>query len=284
MSVISNLTAMPNRIEIVYRYLGICEDIGMSKDDLKQALCPPALGSGIADDVINEANRLGIIEATSDGYYRLSRELRKTPALNFLEWLEARLLDPVQAEKVGQANFPDALAWLLEQDPAEPFEFGDNISGLITAQCGADVGAFELSNRARSQNFVYWAQFLGYTWRLRVGNTEVVMPDPTRAIERHLSHLLAQTGELLIEELLDAWASRSPVLEGGSVRQKIIKLCSSDVLRDPKILSHSTSMALLRLEKRGIIKLERRADALAYTLNTKPNPRPISHVVWQKGR
>lgn len=281
MSVIGNLTATPNRIEIVYRYLGTCEEGDITKEDLRQVLCPPTLESSMANDVINEATRLGVLEITSEGHYQLTSELRQTLPPNFLEWLESRLLNPTQAEKVDQANFPYALAWLLEQDPAKPFEFGDNISDLVAAQCGVDVGAFELTNRARSQNFVYWAQYLGYTWRLQVGNTEAIMPDPTRAIQRHLSHLFKQTGELLIEELLNSWASRSPVLEGGIVRQKVIERCQSNVPRDPKLLSRSTTIALLRLEKRGLIKLERRADALAYTLDTKPNPRPISHVIWQ---
>lgn len=284
MSVISNLLATPNRIEIVYRFLVTYELGKIAKEDLRQVLSPPALTGSIANDVINEATRLGIIELTPDGYYHLSPELRESPSPNFLDWLEVCLLDPNRAEKIGQAKFPFALAWLLEQDPAEPFEFGDNISDIITGQCGADVEAFEMTNRARSQNFVYWAQYLGYTWRLRVGSFEGIVPDPTQAIQRHLTSLFKQTEQFLIKELLDMLATRSPVLEGGVARQKVIDLRRSDALRDPKLLSRSTSIAFLRLEERGLIKLERRADALAYTLNTKPNPRPISHVIWQRGR
>lgn len=266
---------------MVYRYLCSCDESGVTKDDLRQILCPPALQSGLANDVINEAHRLGIIDTTPAGSYRLASELRQVPNTSFLDWLEARLLDPDHAERVGQANFPYALAWFLEQDPAEPFEFGDNITGLIAEQCGPDAAAFEMSNRARSQNFVYWAQYLGYAWRLSVGNYEAIMPDPTRAIERHLSHLLKETGELLMEDLLDAWAIRCPVLEGGTARLQVTELCRSHIPRDPKLLSRSTSTALLRLEQRGVVKLERRADAAAYTLNTRPNPRPVSHVIWQ---
>jgi hypothetical protein len=289
MSVISSLPVTPNRIEIVYRYLRYCGDNGVAKDDLMQTLSPPALKSGsgrssIAQDVVREASRIGIIVLDSDGCYRLSPELRDTHDLDLLEWLESILLDPVRAKKAGQPDFPYALAWLLEQNPAEPFEFGDNIAGLIASQCGTDVNAFGMTNRARSQNFVYWAQYLGYAWRLKVGSIEAIMPDPTQAIERHLSQLLKEPGESLIEDLLYTWATQSPVLEGGAARIKIVELCRGDSHRDPKLLSRSTSIALLRLEERGVIRLERRADAEAYTLNIKPNPRPVSHVAWHGGK
>ncbi len=284
MSVISNLPATPNRIEIVYRYLSTCDDLGVPKVDLHRMLCPPALKGGIANDVVNEANQLGLIEVMANGNYRLSSDLSQIPNLNFLEWLELRLLDLVQAEQAGQSNFPYALAWLLEQDPAKPFEFGDNITDLIAAQCGTDVEAFEMTNRARSQNFVYWAQYLGYAWRLKVGNVETIMPDPTQAIERHLPQLFEKSSELLIEDLLHTWAIQCPVLEGGAARRKIAERCQNSTPRDPKTLSRSTSIALLRLQKRGAIKLERRADAIAYTLNIKPNPMPISHITWRKDK
>lgn len=289
MSVISTLAATPSRAEIVYRFLRHSGGTGVAPDVLLKTLSSPGLTdgggrSGIAADVVRECKRLGIITVEADGCYRLCPALCHANDTGFLLWLEAILLDPTKAEAADQASFPYALAWLLEQDPAEPFEFGDNISDLITSQCGSEVDAFGLTNRARSQNFVYWAQYLGYAWRLGVENFEAVMPDPTRAIERHLPQLLGGSKELLISELLHAWGTRSPVLDGGTARKEIVEMCQGTAHRDSMLLSRSSSIALLRLEERGVIKLERRADALTHTLNTKPNLRPISHLVWQEGR
>lgn len=284
MSVIGSLSVTPNRIGNVYRYVRYWGTNGVTPDELEKALSPLNLrgatkSADAVRDVVNEAKRLGIIKLDPDERYRLTPGVQNLDDSGFLAWLEKVLLDIDSASEADQREFPYALAWLLEQDLETPFDFGDNIRNLIESQYGPDVQAFQLTNRARSQNFVYWAQYLGYAWRLKLGDREVIMPDPTRALQRHLPDLFLGTQWLPIQEFVKRWAVRCPVVDGGIVRQEMLSLRQAGVQRDPLLLSPSTSLALFRLEERGIIKLEQRADALTLTLSSRPTLSPVSHVL-----
>lgn len=286
MSVISSLPAVPNRVAIVYRFLQGFAD-GIQEDELKAILSPSALkaqdaederGSTMADYVLREARALHLVETEGD-VVRVPPDLRGMNDAALLGYLERTLLDPVLARDANQEQFPRALAWLLVQDPARPLGFGDNQSQRVVEDCGIDSQSYELTNKARFQNLVYWAQYFGYVWRFELGRSTLVVPDPTPALDRHIRAVLRERKEVPVGELVTMLAERSPVLENGSVRREVEELLPSDRRRPGSALSRSTSLALLRLRRRGTITLERRADAPVLGIASWPDMEPVSHII-----
>jgi len=173
------------------------------------------------------------------------------------------------------------LAWLLDQNPKSPIDTRQNVRSTIETQCGPEVNAFELTSASRAQNFYYWARYLGYAWYVGVGDSPtMIVPDPTAAIERHLSRLMIPGQTWPLVQLVASWGDLSSVLEGGAARTEIEGLMQLALRRPDGMLSRSTSLALERLDRRGIIHLERQADAPAIMLGVWPDPLPISHVTY----
>lgn len=305
MSVLVNVNATPNRVEIVYRYLLSRPGAGEAEDILRAELTPPALAgrrgdgavetqaedaagggsSAITSSVLIEARKLGVIETGEADQVRVPAPLRAAGD-GLLAHLEAVLLDPAQAGPAGQEDFARALSWLLEQDPAEPINFGENLRPRVEDEFGPEVNAFGLTNYSRLQNLYYWARYLGYAWRLETpGNPAAVLPDPSDALARHLPEFFAERDELPIRDLVRAWAGPCPVLESGAARGEILERQRAERRRSDTHLSISTSLALTRLERRGLIQLVQpklRSDAPTYLLSTWPDSMSVSHVKWRR--
>jgi len=297
-SVISSVTVTPNRVEIIARYLESRGERGVARDDLIAQLSPAALrrtgssgdgdevGEGrasVATEALKETLLLGLAESFYDNDTESVRFVvplgQKTAPL--LERLETILLDGDTAEKTKQHEFRRALAWLLAQNPERPIAARQNVSPLIEKQCGTEVNAFELTNESRAQNFYYWARYLGYAWYVGVGDSPtMIVPDPTAAIERHLSHLMSPGQTWPLEQLVASWGRVCPVLEGGTARSEVEELMQTPPRRSKETLSRSTSLALERLDRRGVIKLDRQADAKAVVLETWPDLQPFTHVTY----
>ena len=294
MSVITSLAATPNRIKIVWAYVGNMEPSGVSSEDLLTVLAPPALrqgqaqeeetssGTTMGDSVIIEMRNLELLERAENGNLTAmsgspgfdERELRAC--------MECRLLHPVNAGKYRQRSFPLALAWLLIQSPYDPLEWGQNYREQVISDCGQSTESFELTNLARWQQFVYWARYLGFAWRLQAG-ANAVIPDPTAAIARHLPATSAAHGLSSISGVMSEIADLLPVLEGGTARGEVEPRLPTHRQRPEGHLSQSTSFALERLERRGQVRLERLADADPVNLDLRSGLRPISHITWLSG-
>lgn len=291
MSVISTLEAVPNRIAIIYRFLQALEE-PLEEDELRALLGPRALQRRAEDDetpatvVVNsirEAKTLGLVEEMEQGRVRVPPALRGMDDSALLRYLEATLVDPVRAEEAGQGHFPRALAWFLVQDPGRPLVFNDNQKTLVLED-GSDSSAYELTDAARFQQFAYWARYLGYAWRVQINEKSVVVPDPTRALEWHIREVLEDRTEALMRELLRLLAGHCPVLEGGTVRNEIEDRLPEEKRRLQGALSRSTSLALLRLQRRGFLVLDQRADAPGVILDSWPERIPVSHVILRERR
>jgi hypothetical protein len=287
-SVITNLPVVPSRIAILYHFLQMYEK-GLSSDELKMYLAPRALQSRggdegpattIADAVLREAKTLGLVEDGEEDGVRVPQERRGMSDSALRDYLEAKLL--TEAEQYGQRLFPYVLSWFLAQDPAAPLVFSANLRQQAETECGPQIGmqvGSELSNHSRFENFVYWARYLGYCWRLQVANQGMVVPDPTAVLERHLLSMLKQRIEVTVEGLLDVLGDLSPVLDGGRVREELEGVLPLEKQRVEGALSRTTSLGLLQLERKGVITLERRHDAPAVRLTSWPDERPVSHII-----
>jgi len=202
-------------------------------------------------------------------------------AFDLLQFFERRLLDPVEAEKYGQGSFPLALAWFLSQDPTIPFVWGHNYANQVIEECGAESRSFELTNHSRFEQFVYWARYLGFAWRLDLEDSRAVLPDASHALARHLPSILPAKTPRTIQEVMAELARHLPVLEGGEARKRVESLLSPEKRRPPGQLSRSTSFALERLEIQRKVVLERVHDAPALNLDRASGPKAISHITWQ---
>jgi hypothetical protein len=288
-SVVSNMTVTPNRLEIVYRYL-VDRDGGETEADLHALLAPTSLQrradpgeSAIVAEVLREARNLGLVESDSDSKFRVPDGLPVLSTDGFRAYLVNTLLNPTRAAETGQSAVGRALAWFLTQDPSVGLAPRQNVAAQVEADCGSGVASFELTNSDRFNQFHYWARYLGYAWRVEVpGAPATVVPDPTVAVARLLPALLEAVGEMPLGELLRAWAECCPVLEGGAVRLEVEEMFPTAKRRPLTELSRSTSLALRRLEDRGLIRLERRADAVAYSLGIWPTPVAASHVILRR--
>ena len=294
MSVITSWSATPNRLKIALRFVSTYGPAGAPNEVLQQTLLPGALartqaddeetqgGSAIGNEVLTELRNLGMLERADDGSLSVSSSLTDLSDEAFLEHLQAKLLNPVEASKHSQEAFPKALSWFLCQDPATPLSWGYNYRELVDEDCGPENGGFELRNESGCEQFVYWARFLGFAWRLNVGGRNSVIPDPTKSIARTMRNWgdSESSDWQPIGEILGKLSVDLPVLEGGSARTEIESKFAPVKRRPEEHISRSTSFSLRRLERSGRIEMNRLADATAMNLDFGSELRPVSHVKW----
>jgi len=277
---------------IVLRYLIAEGESGVDETELARLLRPPSLQrqqSGDDEDsagtminqVLTELRALGLIKRDKNGKVTLSMATHDDADDTFLEFVEQRLLNPGRAEKCGQGRIPGALAWFLLQDPTQPLTWGRNYQVNIETDCGPDINSFDLTNAARFQQFVYWARYLGFAWRLELQGVNVVFPDPTAALTRHLPVVAGRKGRMPIQDVINELAQLLPVLEGGTARLAVESYLPQEKRRPAEQLSRSTSMALECLELLGRLVLERLADAPAINLDSFSGLRAVSHITWK---
>ena len=163
-----------------------------------------------------------------------------------------------------------------------PLVWRENYSRRVQDDCGADSRSFELTNSAGCSQFVYWARYLGFAWRLQSGRRrEVVIADPTSAISRSLPKVIKNNVDTPIWVVMAEISKLLPVLEGGAARVDVESRLIADKRRPDGHLSWSTSLALERLERGGQVVLRRQADADAVNLQLASGLRAVSHISWR---
>lgn len=303
MSVISSLVAQPNRIIIASEFVHSFGDKGAPIEDLEQMLSPSPpqsnqddadvdaserSGSTIAKGVLAEMQRLKILEATEDQHLRLNPTLavvgkRKVDwAGHLYDYLLPILCTADKARAHGQDELPDALCWLLRQDPTRPLGFsGGQHYDALTAQIVDGDPLFDgIRSDARYQVMVYWARYLGLAERLTIKPVpEKVVADPTRAIAARLPQIFADERELTMQTFIQRLGVHIPVLDGGQVWSEMearLKVATPA----HNHLSQATSFALRRLEHAGKIKLEDISDAGAWELRVGRETSSPSHITY----
>ena len=282
MSVVTTMVVVPNRIEAVVRLLRRLR----REDDatLRRLLSPPTLpaGANVPGPVIDESKRLGLIEAAADGKWSLTKRAKNEQDIRSV--IASVLLSPETAPEAGQQRVGPAVAWFLTRSVQVPLKIGDNWRPLVEDDCSAVEDAFDLTNQDRCRQFAYWAVYLGFGWRLATGTRdsqarEMLVPDPSVALESALRTALHPGEALPVSEALARVADACPVLEGGSVRDEVELQLVAERQRPDGELSQSTSFALRRLEARGIIEMPPPpSDARVMTLDLWPEPRRVSQL------
>lgn len=298
MSVISNLPAMPNRIAIACEYLFSLLPDGAARDELTKQLSPFKKDEGdegqggttIAAAVLSEMENLQLVHVSAGGKLRLSEDLAEQ-ANEVADWklllrtiLKPRLTVPEAATACKQPDVPEALAWLLAQDPFAPLAKSGVQADRINQQLGdKDDLRTVLGNDARFQNLLYWGRYLGFAEWMGLGSTDQIMSDPTRAIAADLPRIFEAETQLAVSKFVQRAAAICPVLEDGSARLALEERMI-EAPRKPGHFSRSTSLALARLETRGVVLLAAESDAETWVLDLPRKPRRISAVSYERER
>jgi hypothetical protein len=114
-----------------------------------------------------------------------------------------------------------------------------------------------IENNTRWNVFDRWVVFLGFGWRIADG----VVPDPTSAALAALDDLLPVGEEVPLPSVLAQLAARLPVIEGGAYHNAYLEAIGARAKWDERRLSEPLSLALIRLERRGILELFGGGDA-----------------------
>jgi hypothetical protein len=291
MSVISNFPVMPNRIMAVAEYLlGLGAD-GGDLDQIQGQLSPltkaqddaEEKGSVMAEYVLREMKSLGMLVRCEAGTFALCDELLEAGKSGHLEqavraYLFATMTDPACARTRGQDEVPDALAWLLAQDPFKPLSWKGEHAQRLKDQLDEGDDLRKLAgNDQLFQNLVYWSRYLGFAQR--IGN-DAIVPDPTEVVGSTLPSVFGGEKEITIEAFVQRLGRAISVLDGGHARQQLEARMRDNYLRPDKTLSRSLSLALTRLELRGLLKLNKPSDAHISLLDLGKESKPISHVMY----
>ena len=293
MSVIIRVDVVPNRIEDIYLLLKQIGKRGETRETLLAYLNPPSLradGEEITEPstsdrtsgkaVLREAILLGIVEESKkdnqqEDVLHLAEPLQQKD-MTLRSYLESMLLVPEHASSHGQVDFPTVMAWFLMQDSSQPLNFTMMPAKEIRDMFGEE--RFGLTNTARTQNFYYWARYLGFcSWIASKDGTSVLV-NPAEFLERHLPALLNNRGEVLLREVMAALAQQYLFFDGGTLRNEVEDLIPDRHQLQPNELAPSTSLALRQLERKGVIRLTNAADAAKMTLLSWPQATQVSHI------
>lgn len=123
-----------------------------------------------------------------------------------------------------------------------------------------DSGLRVIENDSRWAVFDRWVVFLGFGWRTTAG----LMPDPTVVVVDYLDEILAAGSEVSLPQFLKDVASRIPVVDGGAYHAAYLAALDNQD-RDERRVSEPLSLALMRLQRRGLLEFFGGGDAEART-------------------
>lgn len=297
MSVISNLVAMPNRIAIACEYLNYLGEKGGSWESIENQLSPLKKlggddandkpdGKSIATDVLREVEKLGLLIKNNDSTISLAHEIRNIAPTggNWQEalrpFLSKKIFSPTESDRCDQVDVADAISWLLVQDPFDPMQRkgGEHVERIISQLGESDHLLSAIRNDSRYQNLLYWARYFGYAEWLGAKNGNMVVPDPSEAIAWCLPSVFGTELELSIQKFVQRLGKACAVLEEGIARRNLETRLTDAYLRKESHLSRSTSLALKRLQLRGVIVIKATSDAQTWILDLANEKEAVSHV------
>jgi hypothetical protein len=249
----------------------VCSTLGVlggtaERDALERWLSPAAIYS---DDERPRTAGLGLREAialceTLDLIIRENGSLSLRERFDSLEHFRKVVLQRVLARERNAELFNDsppggvraheltrALTWFGQlRSTTGPYS-------TANYERYQDLGVRVIENNTRWNVFDRWVVFLGFGWRIG----EAVVPDPTRAILSVLDDLLPVGLEVPLPSLLAQLAERLPALDGGSFHTEYLDAIGRRAGWDERRLSEPLSLALIRLERRGLLELYGGGDA-----------------------
>jgi hypothetical protein len=280
MSVLTNVVVVPSRVAGVYRFLADHPD-GVSLEETYQSFMPSATTDetsgeprNIIEKTVLEGANAGLW-TTDDDLLTLSSEAEEMDD----EALRTVIEESIWAEEGVNDDLGRAIAWFLAQDPLDGGWTLNRVEEtLLNTPFADEVG---ITKNTKYGSFRDWVCYLGFGWQVDVNgsDTQGLLPDPTAYLRRRLPNLVSAPGEeMTMAQFMQRLAALCPVFESGRVRRSVDDTFSS---RPENHMAASTSFALQRLGRSGLLQIDAKADA--------PNPRVLqrgsktiqaSHVTW----
>jgi len=280
MSVLTNVVVVPSRVAGVYRFLVNHPD-GVPLEEAYQSFMP----SATTDETTGEPRNIiekTILEGANSGLWTTEDDvlvLSGEPEEVDDEALRTVIEESVWVTEGVNDDLGRAIAWFLAQDPLDGGWTQSRVEEtLLTTPFADEVG---ITKDTKYGSFRDWVCYLGFGWQVDVdgGNNQGLLPDPTAYLRRRLPDLVEAPGEEMTMALfMQRLAAQCPVFEGGRLRKGVDETFAS---RPDDHVAASTSFALERLERSGLLQIDAKADA--------PNPRVIqrdgtpvqaSHLTW----
>ncbi|MBE9111424.1 hypothetical protein IQ273_18630 [Nodosilinea sp. LEGE 07298] len=282
MSVLKKGEVAPSRVKGVVRYLQQAKGKRERRNTLEALLSPTTLiNKGGNEQASRNMIHITVSECIKMGLLIENEEISEVslnPELDLdessLPYTLAQLLlnTPDHSENYDLAR---VLAWYLAQDFFSAPRNWQEFQQRLREQIGADL--LEL-NDVRFGQFRDWSRYLGFSWSNSLAGNQILVPDPTIYLKSNLNRIFdgITNQQVLLGDFIKLLGKDCPIFETGSFREAV-----DDQLRnrDSNYLSNTTSMALLRLEDEGLIKLEKLSDITVWILQDE-STRRISHITY----
>jgi hypothetical protein len=171
--------------------------------------------------------------------------------------LLAKAADDIDVDETP-SDVAVGLAWLLAHDPVRPLPqaFGDGPERALNDQ---KLDSY-IASPEQWRAFYRWAVALGCAEYSQIGNRRLILPDPTAALAEELPPI--PPAGMPAREFHTVVGKALPVLDGGLISEFMRRERAE--CADPRgdaMVGPAFSLALRRLKGRGVIGLEREADA-----------------------
>ncbi|RLA82176.1 MAG: hypothetical protein DRG78_07975 [Epsilonproteobacteria bacterium] len=270
MSIISQFTAGPNRVEMLIDFLKTNKS-KYTKKDLENIFSPQS--GSVFKEVFKVVEMLNLLTIKED----LVLHNIENKKQNTLKIIKDAIFN---IDYIKDDNFNLSLAWLLVQHPQEMISFQDNVGNRLVKDLSEQVSELELTNTANFQHFIYWCEYLGFVNKISISGETFISPDPTIAIKEELNINFKKNTTFTVKDFFIMLSKNLPILEYGYVREKITPMLRDGLFIPIDTLSYSTSLAILRLEQQHIVSLESKADADIIILQDGTNNQRISHIKY----
>lgn len=280
MSIISNVTAEPIRLEMFIEYMKKTTR-QHTKNELDILFSPPNGKQNITSkastfkDVFSIAESLGFIELEDDTV-KLKLSNNK---ISVSEVIKTAIFNK---EFMNKDNMAFAISWLQTQNEIEDLHWSAKIIDVVNNDLPEEYQGLDLTgtDATRWRHFGYWCVYLGFATKVYIAEKIFICPDPTEAINNELNSIFVKTKELNIKEFFRLLSITLPVLEYGNIRNIINESVREGLQLPEDTLSKSTSLALLRLKNRNIIKLIHKSDADSVLIQDGRKNKTISHIKY----
>ena len=264
----SRVGATPNRVEMLIEFLKN-NTKSLTKKDLKEMFSPKDSSTAF-NDVFGFCQLFKILTIENDIVILKSKKKKS----NYEIIKEAIFNCDLSIDD----SFLEILSWILSQNKDKLIGGSDNVGDIIKNDLNNTIS--ELISAQPWQNFIYWAEYLGFVTKLPIGNNLYILPDPTEAIRKEFSNLFKKKESYPIKEFITNISVLLSVLEFGYYREKISKSLRDGLQLSENTLSYSTSLALKRLEKINILEFILKSDANVIILEDGTNNHRISHIKY----
>ena len=267
MSLLTETESVPSRIRGLFSYLLTCTS-AVNQTDLEKTLSPQVLGDVLErpKKTIQEASDLGLIQIQANQTIALHDGLTKDECDPKNPDLTNQLLPSIitrlaftNQDNNSNDDLGQAIAWVLTKSPIDkPIDWNEADKELVALDTDGQGHALGM-NDVRFGNLIHWITYLGFARKEFVGRSDAIVPDPTVAVRAALKTILRDKSIKNLSTVMKGLANILPVIDGGKYYLALLKTYPN-LGPMPGHVSKALSMAFLRLDAEGVIKLSNLAD------------------------